>query len=189
MPVKQIVFVNQSSGYLMIDIVNAFRDRYEQRVLFTGFLNPRSQPLDADVKLEKLVQYNRSSGLKRVWTWTSAFFKALILIMFKYRKAELFLVSNPPLTIFLPLLLGNRFSILVYDIYPDALVAQGMLKKKSFLIKCWERVNRKVMARAEKVFTITHGMKQVLSDYVSEEKIEVVPVWSDSEFIKTVSKS
>jgi glycosyltransferase involved in cell wall biosynthesis len=189
MPGKQIVFVNQSSGYLMVDIINAFRDRYDDRVLFTGFLNPRSQQLDSGVKVEKLAQYNRSSGMKRIWTWLSAFLKSFFLIMFRYRKADLFLVSNPPLTIFLPLLLRNRYSLLVYDIYPDALVAQGMLGKDSVLIKVWERVNRRVMRKAKMVYTITEGMKQVLCAYVPAEKVEVVPVWSDSEFLKPVPRA
>ena len=30
---KQIVFVNQSAGYLMIDIIDAFKDEYEERIL------------------------------------------------------------------------------------------------------------------------------------------------------------
>ena len=33
---KQIVFINQSSGTLMVDIVNAFGIKYEKLVLITG---------------------------------------------------------------------------------------------------------------------------------------------------------
>ena len=83
---KQIVFVNQSSGYLMIDIVNEFRDVYEERILMAGFLNPRNNPIDDNVKIEKITTFNRSSFMKRIGTWALGFLKVLWLIKTKYNS-------------------------------------------------------------------------------------------------------
>lgn len=73
---KQILFVNQSSGYLMIDIVNAFRGKYDERILATGSLNPRSQALDIDVIVERMIRYDRSTSFRRISTWVIAFLKS-----------------------------------------------------------------------------------------------------------------
>ncbi|MDG1279214.1 MAG: glycosyltransferase family 4 protein [Algoriphagus sp.] len=186
---KQIVFVNQSAGYLMIDIIDAFKDNYDERILLTGFLNPRNKKLDDTVKVEKLITYDRSSSVKRIFTWFWAFIKALFLIRFKYPKAHLFLVSNPPFTALIPLFCKNSFDILVYDIYPDAFVEFGYFKKDSWIIKIWESINIKVYQKARKISTITDGMQERLTKYVTNDKVNVVPIWTDNSFLKPIPKS
>ena len=186
---KQIVFVNQSAGYLMIDIIDAFKDEYEERILLTGFLNPRNKILDATVKVEKLIPYDRSSTFKRMFTWVGAFLKILFLIKFKYPKAHLFLVSNPPLTAWVPLFCKNSYDILIYDVYPDALVEFGYFKQDSWIIKKWENINRRMYAKARKISTITSGMKERIAKYVNKHKVNVVPIWTDNSFLKPIPKS
>jgi hypothetical protein len=58
---KAILFINQSSGYLMIDIINAHEEYYDEIILLTGFLNPRETPLHRKVKVKHLIQYKRTS--------------------------------------------------------------------------------------------------------------------------------
>ena len=186
---KQIVFVNQSAGYLMIDIIDAFKNDFEERVLLTGFLNPRNKKLDGTVKVEKLIAYDRSSSVKRIFTWFWGFLKAVYLIKCKYPKAHLFLVSNPPFTAWIPLLCKNSFDILVYDIYPDAFVEFGYLQKNSRIIKKWEGINRKVYNKARKVITITDGMREGLTKYVNKDRVNVVAIWTDNSFLKPIPKS
>ncbi|MCW4469578.1 glycosyltransferase family 4 protein [Flavobacterium sp. MFBS3-15] len=186
---KQIVFVNQSSGYLMIDIIESFEGTFDERILMAGYINPRNKSLDESIKVVKLCEYNRSSSIKRIFTWGWAFLKALFLILIKYRKAHLFLVSNPPFATLIPLFCRNTFDILIFDIYPDALVEFNYFKKDSLITKKWEKWNRKVFARAKNVFTLTDGMKERLMKYVSGEQISVIPVWTDNDFLKPVNKN
>lgn len=186
---KQIVFVNQSAGYLMIDIVNAFNNVYEERVLITGFLNPRNTQVDSNVKIENIVPYERTSFVKRISSWTFAFFKILWLIKTKYRNADLFLVSNPPFTTFLPLFCSNQFKILIYDIYPDALIEFKYIRKESQIAKVWEKVNKKVFSKAQMVYTLTEGMKTRILAYTENNNVKIVPIWTDNEFFKPIAKS
>lgn len=186
---KQIVFVNQSAGYLMIDIVDAFKDIYDDRILMTGFLNPRNKNLDKNVKIIKIASYNRSSAFKRLLSWFFGFFKALVIIKFKYPKAHLFLVSNPPFSFWIPLFCKNTFDLLVYDIYPDALVEFGYFKPNAWFVKKWENANRKVFLRANKIVTLTEGMQQRLTKYVDINKIQIIPIWTDNAFLKPIPKS
>ena len=185
---KQIVFVNQSAGYLMIDIVNEFKEFYQERVLITGHLNPRNNNVDENVKIEKIIPYTRTSFVRRMSSWTLGFIKALWLIKTKYRNADLFLVSNPPFTTFIPLFCSNDYKLLIYDIYPDALVEFNYLKKESKITKIWEKVNKKVFYKAQKVYTLTEGMKNRIIAYTPEKNIEIVPIWTDNEFLKPIEK-
>jgi glycosyltransferase involved in cell wall biosynthesis len=186
---KQIVFVNQSSGYLMIDIVNSFKENFDERILLTGILAERKITLDKDVKVEWLIKYKRTSNLKRIFTWTWAFLKALYLIRIKYKKAHLFIVSNPPFATLLPLFCKNSFDILIYDIYPDTFYEFKIAKKDSFIIKLWEKANVKIYKKATRIFTITSQMKERMSKYVSKDFINVIPIWTDNEFLKPIPKA
>jgi len=96
---KSIVFVNQSSGYLMIDIIHAVGKHYTKSVLIAGTINPRNNPLGDQIVIEKIVPINRKSTLKRLISWSLGFLKTLYLVKTKYRKAHLFLTTIPFCTI------------------------------------------------------------------------------------------
>lgn len=184
-----MIFINQDSGYLMIDIINKFVDEGYKCVLFAGRLVERDKKLHPGVRVEKIIRYRRATISGRLFTWITGTFQIWLKLVFRYRKDELFIVSNPPMAPLLPLIIRNRFRILIFDIYPDVLTEQGYLKPKSFIIRFWKRSNIKVFRKAEKVFTITEGMRRVLTQYAGEEDIKVVPLWTDNNFLKPVSRS
>lgn len=185
---ESIVFINQNAGYLMIDIIHAHQ-QYKKRTIIAGKLVQRDTALDSTVKFEKIITYNRSSSVKRLFTWGWGFIQILWLLKTRYRKSHLFIVTNPPLAVFIPLICSNTFSILVYDVYPDALVAYKFIGANSLITRLWKRANRKVFAKAKKIFTISEGMKSVLSRYVEKDKIDMIPVWTDNSFFQPISKS
>ncbi|HEY5590932.1 MAG TPA: hypothetical protein VIK55_07920 [Paludibacter sp.] len=116
---KPIVFVNQSSGYLMIDIIHAVGKNYSESVLIAGTIHPRNNPLGDGVTVEKIVPINRKSTIKRSISWSLGFLKALYLVKTKYKNAHLFLTTNPPFAPLIPLFCSNSYTLLVYDVYPD----------------------------------------------------------------------
>jgi glycosyltransferase involved in cell wall biosynthesis len=183
-----ILFINQSSGYLMIDIVNAFREKYEKRILMTGTLNKRNKNLDGDVTVIKMKTYNRSNVINRSLSWIIGFFQALYIVIFHYRSSHLFLVSNPPFLPLLPLFCKNPFDLLVYDIYPDIIVEKGYAPPNAFYINQWKKANIKVFNKAENIYTLTDGMKEVLGRYTKDSRIKVIPVWTDNDFLKPLPK-
>lgn len=186
---KKIVFINQDSGYLMIDIVNAHVKEGFDAVLLTGRLLERNTPLDSTVVVDRIIRYQRDSNFIRIYTWLIGFIQIWIKVCFKYRKADLFIVTNPPFATLLPLFVRNRFTLLIFDIYPDALTETGLLSKKSALSRFWESVNMKVYAKAERIFTLSNGMKSKLESYVHDEKIDVVYPWSDSGLFRMINKN
>lgn len=183
-----ILFINQSSGYLMIDIIEAFQEIAEQRALAAGLINPRNKQLDNTVKVESIITYDRSSTFRRITTWLIGFLQTWWLVLTRYRKAHLFIVSNPPLAPLLPLFCGNSFSLLIYDVYPDALEEYKVLSSSNPFIRLWKRWNKRIFPRAHSIFTLNKGMKSLLSQYVPEDRIEVVPVWTDNSFLQPIPK-
>ena len=188
---KSILLVNQSSGYLMVDIVNAFvaSGKYEKVELFVGEIHIRPSVPDKSVHIIKTFKYNKSSTIKRLLSWIGAFLHLLIVVWFRGRNCELFLVSNPPLTTFVPLFTRKKYSILIYDLYPDTLFSQGFVKRDSFLAKWWSNMNKKVFAKANHVFTISDDMKRTVARYIEESKIQVVYNWAHNEHLTPIEKS
>jgi glycosyltransferase involved in cell wall biosynthesis len=184
---KSILFINQSSGYLMIDIINAHVPLYDNLVLLTGFLNPRETPLHGKVKVNKLLEYKRSSSLERLMTWLGFWFQTLYFVFVKYGSHKVYFVSNPPLNVFTARWTKRDFAFLVYDIYPEALAKHHILNKKSWIYRYWEDSNQRLYKNAKRMFTLSHGMKKAMKVPESEEhKLEVIPVWTNNTFFKDI---
>ncbi len=187
---KKVVLVNQSSGYLMIDIVNAFVNsgKYDDVVLMAGSIKVTDRILDNKVKIDKIVTYNRSSAIKRLLTWGWGSLQVFNKLLFKYRKYEVVYVTNPPMAYLSSLVLKNPFSVIVYDTYPDALSDAGF-KKGGWMFRKWSSWNRKLFSRAQNVITLSNGMAEGISKYVEREKIIVIPNWSSTDKFAPIAKN
>ena len=185
---SKIILLNHVAGYMMIDIANVFAGKYDECVLLTGEFRKRKKDLNPRVKQIDLIRYSPKNVLSRLFTWVFGFLQALLYIIFKGGKADLFITTNPPLGVFIPYFCKNKYSLLIYDIYPDVLIEYKMLSKESIIIKFWEKTNRTIFANAQKVFTISNGMKKLISKYVDPDQIEIVPCWTDNSFLKPIPK-
>ena len=184
---KKIVFVNQSSGYLMTDIINQYCEKYDEVVLVAGSIKRNARKLNLKVKTQKIISYNRDSVVKRLFTWLIGGFQIFFLLLFRYRNHEVFYVTNPPVAYLSQLLLKYKYYLLIYDVFPDALKNTG-IAESHFLYKLWSRWNKKIFPGAVQVFTIGQSMKLLLSKYVTAEKIKVIPNWSASDEFRPVPK-
>lgn len=189
---KKITVINQSTGYLTIDMINHFASIYEEVVLITGSIQFNNSKLNEDVKVVYKMKYRRNNPFLRIFTWLYFHFQTFLYLFLNLKKGKLFLVTNPPTITFIgPFFLKYRklkYDILVYDIYPEALSNFGYLNKTSFLYKLWSNQNKKSYKMADKIFTISSVMKDVLSNVVSSDKIDVVYPWVDTKFIKPMNK-
>lgn len=187
---SKIVIVCQSSGYLVVDIVKAYVGAGYEVVLMSSSKNgaKKLQFDKGDVRIEPIKAYDRSTQIRRIYTWLLATFQIVWKISWKYRSSQLLIVSNPPLAPLTPLFLRNPYSILIYDIWPDVLVNQKVLNEKHWFVRAWKWANRKTFGKAKYVFTIGKGMKECLCQYTNENKIQVVPLWADQAGIHRVEK-
>ncbi len=184
---KKVVFVNQSSGYLMIDIVNVYAGNYDKVALIYGTNNVMERPLNESVSIHRIVPYNRNSTVGRIWSWMSGSLQVFFLLFFRFRDYEVIYVTNPPLAYISSLFLKNPYSVIVYDAYPDALQNIGV-GKNSFIYRAWARLNKRLFPKAKNIFTLSESMAGQLSEYINRDKIKVIPNWPGSENIKPVVK-
>ena len=184
---KKIVLINQTSGYLMIDIVNAFKKQYDEVVFMYGSNETLDNPINEKVRISKLIAYNRNSTILRAFTWFWATIQVFFRLLFVYRKHEIVYVTNPPITYLISLIIRRPFSIIVYDAYPDALKNFG-IDEKNIFYKQWEKWNRHLFVKSKRVFTLSEGMKGNLTKYVTEGKIKVIPNWSHTDFFYPIPK-
>lgn len=184
---KKVVLVNQSSGYLMVDIVNAYAKHYDEVVLLAGSIRVLERPLNEKVRVRHIMSYNRNSSSRRMVSWLWSSVQVFFLLLFKYRKFETIFVTNPPFAYLTGLILKREFSVIVYDTYPDALKNIG-ISENNPIYTAWEGMNRMIFGKAKNIFTLSESMALQLSEYVPKERITVIPNWSGSAKFGPVSR-
>ena len=184
---KKVVLVNQSTGYLMIDIVNAYAKHYDEVVLLAGSIRVLERPLNEKVCVRHIMSYNRNSSSRRMVSWLWSSVQVFFLLLFKYRKFETIFVTNPPFAYLTGLILKREFSVIVYDTYPDALKNIG-ISERNPIYTVWEGMNRQIFGKAKDIFTLSESMALQLYEYVPKERITVIPNWSGSARFGPVSR-
>lgn len=184
---KNVVLVNQSTGYLMIDIVNAYAAQYDQVALIAGSIKYSERSLADKVTVDKIIAYDRNSAIRRVFTWLYGTMQILFKLLFKYRRYEVVYVTNPPMSYMLAYFIHRPYSIIVYDIYPEALKNIGITEHHP-IYRLWAKWNKRLFAKAQKVITLSEGMGKVLELYVNRSQIKVIYNWSASEKLHPIGK-
>lgn len=185
---KNVVLINQSTGYLMIDIVNAYAVQYDQVALIAGSIKDSERSLADKVHIDKIVVYDRSSAIRRILTWLFGTMQILFKLIFKYRQYEVVYVTNPPMSYLLAYFIHRPYSIIVYDIYPDALKNIGITEHHP-IYRLWVKWNKSLFAKAKKVITLSEGMGKVLELYVNRSQIKVIYNWSASDKLHPIEKT
>jgi hypothetical protein len=177
---KKIVFINQSSGYLMTDIVNAFYDSgmYEVAFISGGIRN--KETIHSKIQLSYIKNYSKKNIVDRTLSWIIATIQAWFLIRFKYQDYHVFFTSNPPTISFIASFVPNPYSVLIYDLYPEGLVKGKFISGKSLINKLWSKYNKRFFVKADNVFAITEGIAKEIKRYSPQSKVNVIPVWCES---------
>ena len=185
---RKIVIVNQASNYLTVGFCNAFAARFETVSLVTGSIHVQGEALTNIVTVTCINKWVERPASKKFWSYIKACIKIYWLLLTKYRKHEVFFVSIPPMGYLLNLIVSNRFSILVWDVYPDIFKITGM-KENHILYRVWSSLNRKSFKKAFRLFTIGTKMADLLEVYIPRKKMIIQPIWSIFQANERVSKN
>lgn len=185
---RKLLIVNQNSGYLTIDVANAFIEQFDEVVVMFGHNRVTERDFHPRIKIQKTIKYDRSSIVRRLWTWGLCTLHLFFLLVWKYRRHHVVYYTNPPMSYFNALIFSNPFSVVVFDTYPDTLKLIG-IKDTSFIYKIWVKINKQVFDQAIQIITLSEGMKSQLTHYTNENKIKVVPIWAASDSFKPIVKS
>ena len=133
---ERIIFINQETGPLLIDMVNVFAKKNVEVFLYTGEVIKTYAELDNKVKIRGLRRYKKNNNFIRIITWSVFFFQALIFLILDLKKdTKVWISSNPPFAPWLNLFFSNITYVHVYDVYPNALLALPYIKKESFIYR------------------------------------------------------
>jgi hypothetical protein len=174
---RKIIIINQASNYLTIGFCNAFAARFQSVSLITGSIHVQGEELSNGITIHSINKWVERPASKKMLSYSLACVKIYWLLITKYRKHEVFFVSIPPMGYLLNLLVENRFSVLIWDVFPDAFKITGM-KEKHMLYRVWSYLNKKSFKKSFKIFTIGNKMAELLEVYVDKKKIVVQPIWS-----------
>lgn len=173
---RKIVFINQATGYLTIDIINEFARYIDKVALITGSIRVQDMTLDAKTEVTYTTKYNRGNVLLKAFSWILGTLQIQYQLRYKYRDYERFYFTIPPLSYILASKLKTPYSLLVYDLYPDALISFGFTRK-NLIFRWWTRRNCKIFESANQIYTISSKMKSGIEQYCKRQ-VHVIPNWS-----------
>lgn len=185
---RKIVVVNQATNYLTVGFCNAFAAQFETVALVTGSVHVQGEELNPSIQVTPINKWVERPARAKMASYLKACFKIYWLLITKYRGYEVFFVSIPPMGYLLNLILPHRFSMVIWDVYPDIFKITGM-KESHPLYRTWSWLNRKSFKKAFKLFTISEKMADLIEVYVDRKKIIVQPIWSIFQQNERVSKN
>lgn len=176
-PTRRLVILNQAANYLTIGFANAFNRQFDSVSLIAGSVHVQGAPLDDDVEVRQINRWHERPAWKKGFSWAFALLRMWWLLMTRYRRHEVLFVSVPPMAYLLNLMLPHRFSMVIWDVYPDSLKITGM-KESHPAYRIWAWLNRRSFRRAYRIFTISEPMADMLGRYIDRKRLIVHPIWS-----------
>jgi colanic acid biosynthesis glycosyl transferase WcaI len=149
-------------------------------------------------------EFNNGFQVKRFWTnatphpigrliawniytlWT-------LFHMLNFRQGDILFLRLPPLQLGFMGFLAKRVKaakilLNVQDIHPDLSIESGILKN-SLGIKLAKKFEKWVYQNSETIIVISEGFKKnLLEKGVSPEKLQVIPNWVDTDFLRPLPK-
>ena len=192
---KRLITLNQMAGPLFIDLAEALAPYFPKGcVLYTAHPDALDKFSNgySNVQLLRSPSYERSTLSKRLLSWIKYLLGASRLILFAEKKDIFLLSTNPPLLGFwfwiLSKIRKSPYVLVVYDLYPDVLVASGLLMFNNPIVKAWNFLNAKAYKEALSVITIGDCLANKLIKKCPDIrfKIQVIYPWADTKFMKPV---
>lgn len=192
-----IVFFNQMAGPLFRELAEDISAQWPVGELFTGHPDTVKAEQKDFLRIISGPNYERDNYILRLWSWFKYLFLAFFRYLFLNKNTFVFLVPFPPfldlMAYFFKRLRGQRYAVLIYDIYPDALINFGPLKESGLIARIWRKINRVSWENAEVVFTIGYKMAENLErmfdpSKTAAGKIIVIPNWASTDWIRPFVK-
>lgn len=174
---RKVVIINQAVNYLTIGLANSFNKRFEKVELITGGIHVQGDELDSDIQVRYINKWQETHGIKKFFGYLTAMMRMWFMLIWHYRKYEVLFVSSPPMAYLLNIVLPHRFSMLIWDVYPDVFKITGMSESHP-MYRAWSYLNKISFKKAYRIITIGERMADILEAYVSRDKLIIQPIWS-----------
>jgi len=193
-----------STGWIMTEIAEGLAARFDVKVLCGQPTYSARGTRAPAVEVRRGVEIRRCASstfdknrlalraLNAVTLSASIFAHALA----RFRRRDLVLVvTNPPALPFLAAVAswvrGARCLLLIHDVYPEALVAAGLLRRGGWAERLLSRLTRRLYRRMTRVITLGRDMSALVAAKCPEAADRIVPIpnWADSELVRPCARS
>ena len=191
---KKYIFIVQVTRQLCIDILNDFAKNGTDIELYTGEILKSNIDLNTDIKIHFLCKYNKRNTFIRLYSWTWFTIQMFIKLLFKKKDAELIFITTPPFTPFLGIFFNKyfhqKYHLLIWDLYPDALLTLKKISRNNLIYRIWTISNKSLLNRSSSIITIGNKMAEAIRNYSNKElKIEIIYNWIDSDYLIPLNKA
>jgi colanic acid biosynthesis glycosyl transferase WcaI len=182
-----------ATGYLITKVAEGLTETNEVRVLcrWQAICKKENEPtsfVHKDVIVDRVHSstYNKDILLLRlinIATFSFLIFIQLIRNLSYGDKA--LVVTNPPS---LPLVVaiacrlsGAKYNILVHDVYPEVMIAAGILNERNPVVFVMRWITRKLLVNANHIIALGRDMSDLLTTryYDAIDKVVIIPNWGD----------
>jgi len=179
---KELALELQSQGY-EVTVVTAFPN-YPYGKIYSGYRQGLFHTeYMGGVKVIRLPVFpnHSNSVVMRGLSYVSFALSLLVIGSFRLPKSDVILCYSPPLTVAIVTALiakvrKNRFIVNIQDMWPDTLVASGVIAKESKIINLIEFFAKRVYRRAAAIVVLSEGFKEHLDKkYNIGKKVFYIP--------------
>lgn len=194
----RLLILNQMAGPMTWELAEDLGAALGGVALLTGHPDTLAKGSRAAVQLYPAAPYQRGSYPRRMLSWLAYWVQAFAWLWRWPAATPLLLFSNPPLLPWLGWLMrrlrGQRYYVMVHDIYPDVLVRSGALAEHHPLIRLWRWLNRCAYEQAEVVMTLGECMAANLAGQFDPTqtqagRVEIIYPWADTDLIRPIPKA
>jgi glycosyltransferase involved in cell wall biosynthesis len=185
------VIFNQSCSRMVFELCAEIASELGPTLLHTG------SNFDGEARVGltilKAPAYNNSSYSTRMKTWLAYVADAVYVAVKLRGKPVVMVSSNPPFGPFLGYALhklrGWPYMVRILDVYPDALIQNGLIGPRHIVPRVWGMLNRLALGGAEHVVTLGPVMAGRVKQYLPPGKaVQLVPDWVDPSCITPRAK-
>jgi colanic acid biosynthesis glycosyl transferase WcaI len=192
-----LLILNQMAGPMTWELAEDLGKALGPVALLTGHPDTLAKANQKMVQLYPAAPYQRGNYVRRVLSWLHYLAQAFFWLWRMPRRSPLLLFSNPPILPWLGCLMrrlrGQRYAVMVHDIWPDVMVRLGIWPERHLLVRGWRALNRRAYERADVVMTLGETMAANLARQfdlhrAKHDRIEVIPPWTDTDVIRPIPK-
>ncbi|HEV7425815.1 MAG TPA: glycosyltransferase family 4 protein [Thermoanaerobaculia bacterium] len=191
-----------STGYFLTHIAEELARRYDVGVLAAqptysarGVRAPTRERIRGVAVVRcRSTRFHKDKLLGRIANAVTLTASLFVHALFRFRRGDVALfVTNPPTVPFAMFaacrMRGVTPLLLIHDVYPQAFVATGLVRRGSFAERAMLRLNRALYSAVERVITIGRDMSRLVDAVAGgRATVAMIPNWGDIEAIRPMPR-
>lgn len=191
-----------STGYFMTTIAENLAQ--DNRVSVITASNNQDQKNDIkfnnNIDIHRIKSFNldKANLVKRTIKLLLLSLQFTYILFFKVKKGDkIFCVTNPTFIIllipFIKMIKKNiNTSVLVYDVFPENLYANGILSKNTFLYKFLNKIYNICYESFDNIIVIGRDMKEIFKKKINlkkHDRLKFITNWAETSLVTPMAKS